>query len=138
MNMTTALIAVVTTPDTMLMRSWLENNFLIIEFLLFNVLQKNTEGTEVYILCTFGTKFYSTTIAVLLGSPSPALLMAIMRYSSFRSFPWSCSTSVASRITWVATSSQSRAARSLFRLRPRRLRGIRAKTCSYFLKCPGI
>ena len=47
---------------------------------------------------------YRTTIAVLLGEPSPALFTAMMRYSS--SFPFGCSTNVASVITAVATSSQ--------------------------------
>lgn len=56
-------------------------------------------------------KVYSTTIAVLLDSPSPTLLTAMMRYSS--SLPLGCSTSVASLITAVATSSQAPAGRSL-------------------------
>ena len=55
--------------------------------------------------------FYSTTISVLLGSPSPALLTAMMRYSS--SLPFGCSTNVASVITAVAVSSHTPAGRSL-------------------------
>jgi hypothetical protein len=70
--------------------------------MLFNILQKNTKGAEGF-LCTLGIKSYSTTIAVLLGSPSPALLTATIRYSS--SLPFGCSTNVASLITAVATSS---------------------------------
>ena len=43
--------------------------------------EKNAEGAK-RLLCTFGvTQIYSTTIAVLDGSPSPALLTAMMRYS---------------------------------------------------------
>jgi len=55
--------------------------------------------------------FYNTTISVLLGSPSPALFTAMMRYSS--SLPFGCSTNVASVITAVATSSHAPAGRSL-------------------------
>jgi len=39
---------------------------------------------------------YSMTISALLGSPSPALFIAMMRYSS--SFPFGCSTNVVSVI----------------------------------------
>lgn len=59
----------------------------------------------------FTKTIYRTTIAVLLASPSPALLTAMMQYSS--SFPLGCSTNVASEITAVATSSHAPAGRSL-------------------------
>jgi hypothetical protein len=36
-----------------------------------------------------GQRFYSTTITVLLGEPSPDLLIAITRYSSSAPFGWS-------------------------------------------------
>jgi len=95
------------------MRSWLENNLLIIRFMLFRdftAQKKHRRHRESLKLCTLGIRTYSTTIAVLLGSPSPALFTAMMRYSS--SLPRGCSTSVASVVTAVAASSQGPAGRS--------------------------
>jgi len=55
-------------------------------------------------LCRSVAKFYSTTITVLLGEPSPDLFIAIMRYSSSLPFGWS--TKVDSVSIAVATSCQ--------------------------------
>jgi hypothetical protein len=66
--------------------------------------RKAPESTE-HLPCAFGVRLsYRTTIAVLDGSPSKALLTTITRYSS--SFPAGCSTRVASVMKAVTTSCQ--------------------------------
>ena len=61
---------------------------------LVSVYSIKTPKAQSFQSAPFGFRiFYSTTIAVLDGSPSPALLTAMMRYSSF--LPRGCSTKVA-------------------------------------------
>lgn len=67
--------------------------------------------TQILYICVMAKNFfYNTTITVLLASPSPDLLTAMMWYSS--SLPFGCSTKVASLITAVPTSSQLPPSRS--------------------------